>query len=208
MLASNEKPPSSVDSEGPLDSLSDLLDDIHSMQESGKQGTSSMQEAIKSLSLSQLSSAGESGKNENSLLTTLIGRQSKKCCLLTDSHNEKVLAHQMKILSQEFPQISWTSILGRDLLSSNGAPADDDTLSKLKDILAILSQIEQEYSEGVYACKQKDYPRAQEILPGLEDRPNDNEEMDSTITAARVRYEEINECVQWVNQKIDQIIAK
>ncbi len=40
----------------------------------------------------------------NTLLASLIGRTGS-CCLLTDSHDISVRRHQLRILSEEFPDI-------------------------------------------------------------------------------------------------------
>jgi hypothetical protein len=66
---------------------------------------------------------------------------------------------------------------------------------KMKLLFVRLSEIERTYADGVFSCRQKDLPRAQEIITGMGDRP---QEIDDTVSKARTRAEDISICVHRV----------
>jgi hypothetical protein len=132
----------------------------------------------------------------NTLLASLIGRNGS-CCLLTDSHDFYVRHHQLRILCDEFVDIDFIKFIES---CSRGGIVSYNAITvqlapKIKTLLLRLADLERAYSDNVFNCKQKDYPRAQEIITGLGDRPT---EIDDTITRARIRAEEISICVHRV----------
>jgi hypothetical protein len=132
----------------------------------------------------------------NTLLASLIGRNGS-CCLLTDSHDFYVRHHQLRILCDEFVDIDFIKFIES---CSRGGMVSYNAITvqlapKIKTLLLRLADLERAYADNVFNCKQKDYPRAQDIITGLADRPN---EIDDTITRARIRAEEISICVHRV----------
>jgi hypothetical protein len=136
--------------------------------------------------------------NNNAFLSaTLIGR-SGHCCLLTDSQDFTVRRHQLKVLSEEFSDVDFVKFIessvlrcpGGSIIAYNAVSAQMS--GKMKQLLVRLMELERSHADGVMTCKQKDFVRAMDIIPGVAERGN---EADETVMRARIRAEEISNCV-------------
>ncbi len=132
--------------------------------------------------------------NNPFLTNALIGR-SGHCCLLTDSQDFAVRRHQLKVLSEEFSDVDFVKFIESSVM--RGGAISYNTISapmfgKMKQLLVRLVELERSHADGVMTCKQKDFVRAMEIIPGVAERGN---EADETVMRARMRAEEISGCV-------------
>jgi hypothetical protein len=136
-------------------------------------------------------SATEIPSNAAHMLLGSLGPSG--CCLLTDTHNPAVRAHQMKVLSEEFPDV--------DVSAYFQSPNNNPNASKVRQLLKYLCDLEVAYAERVKACKQKDVVRASDIIPdylltvGAGGNDNGNDHHDATIESARLRAAEVSRCV-------------
>lgn len=118
----------------------------------------------------------------------LLGAGSAStCCLLTDTHNPAVRAHQLKVLSEEFPDVDFLAYIQA---RARGTLSNYDP--KVKQLLQYLSELEQAYSEKVRLCKQKDTDRAMVIIPEF----NEPSMEDEAVATARNRSGEIARVIQ------------
>ena len=190
----------------PLDTL---LADVRSMQT----GLPSMGDHLHQLSAgSTAPPASSSAKASASVYTCaepaasetpsmgasmLLGSSgSAGCCLLTDTHNPAVRAHQMRVLSEEFPDV--------DVSAYFQSPSNNPNANKVRQLLKYLCELEQAYAERVRVCKQKDAIRAAEIIPDYLVATNINSmnlesgeglQEDEVIENARSRAAEVVRCV-------------
>lgn len=190
----------------PLDTL---LADVRSMQS----GLPSMGDHLHQLSVGSAAPPATSGAKASASVyscaepaasdtpsmgaSMLLGSAgSSGCCLLTDTHNPAVRAHQMRVLSEEFPDV--------DVSAYFQSPNNNPNANKVRQLLKYLCELEQAYAERVRACKQKDAIRAAEIIPDYLMATNINSmnlesgeglQEDETIEAARSRAAEVVRCV-------------
>jgi hypothetical protein len=174
-----------------------ILDDIRKMEIN----LGTIEDALLRGDIKKDGFSGKRGNDQlsiapNTLLASLIGR-SGSCCLLTDSHDYTVRRHQLRILSEEFSDIDFVKFIEScargGIVSYNAITVQ--LAPKIKQLLLRLVDLERAYADGVFNCKQKDYPRAQEIITGMGDRGS---EIDDTISRARIRADEIGICVHRV----------
>mmetsp|Transcript_108495 Transcript_108495/g.212594 ORF Transcript_108495/g.212594 Transcript_108495/m.212594 type:complete len:928 (+) Transcript_108495:64-2847(+) len=121
---------------------------------------------------------------------------SAGCCLLTDTHNPAVRAHQMRVLSEEFPDV--------DVSAYFQSPSNNPNANKVRQLLKYLCELEQAYAERVRVCKQKDAIRAAEIIPdyisathisSMNMESGEGLQEDEMIESARSRAAEVVRCV-------------
>ena len=114
---------------------------------------------------------------------------SAGCCLLTDTHNPAVRAHQLRVLSEEFPDV--------DVPSYFQAPSNNLNANKVKQLLKYLCELEQSYADRVKSCKQVDAVRAADIIPDYVAATcaDEGPDEDETVESARNRAGEIARCV-------------
>jgi hypothetical protein len=113
---------------------------------------------------------------------------SPGCCLLTDTHNPAVRAHQLKVLHDEFPDVDAHAYFREP---HNATPNS----SKIKQLLKYLCELEQQYVQRVKDSKQKDVSKAMEIIPDFT-AASEMVEDDETVLTARTRAVELLRCVQ------------
>jgi len=118
---------------------------------------------------------------------------SPGCCLLTDTHNPSVRAHQLKILHDEFPDVDAHAYFREP---HNATP----NAQKIKQLLKYLCELEQQYVERVKASKQKDVTRAMDIIPDFT-AESERVEDDETVLTARTRAVELLRCVHTIVEK-------
>jgi hypothetical protein len=133
---------------------------------------------------------------------------SAGCCLLTDTHNPAVRAHQMRVLSEEFPDV--------DVSAYFQSPSSNPNANKVRQLLKYLCELEQAYAERVRVCKQKDAIRASEIIPDYLAATNINSmniesgeglQEDEVIESARARAAEIQRIVSAIFAEAPEPIA-
>mmetsp|Transcript_30495 Transcript_30495/g.51050 ORF Transcript_30495/g.51050 Transcript_30495/m.51050 type:complete len:892 (+) Transcript_30495:133-2808(+) len=112
---------------------------------------------------------------------------SAGCCLLSDTHNPTVRAHQLKVLSDEFPDVDAHAYFQSPLSPTPNA-------TKVKQLLKYLCELEQQYVERVKVSKQKDVTAAMAIIPDFTPA-TEVVEQDETVLSARSRAVEIIRCV-------------
>ena len=207
---SPELPPSSLlpgagAEEPTTDPLDTMLSDVRAMQSgmpsvgdhlyqlsagSGAPPGSSSAKASASVHTNAEPAASEHPSAGASMLLGVGG--SAGCCLLTDTHNPAVRAHQLRVLSEEFPDV--------DVPAYFQSPSNNLNANKVKQLLKYLCELEQAYAERVKTCKHIDAVRAGEIAPdylavtGVDAVEGVGDE-DETIESARNRANEIARCV-------------
>jgi hypothetical protein len=139
-----------------------------------------------------------------SLVSMLLGRGGAGMgpCILTDTFDSAVRQHQLRYLTELFPDIDFvrciteTSRALQSLTTHGQYPQIQQAVTaaaKLKPLFVRLVEIERAHAEQVLASKQKDAVRSVEIIAGCADRIQD---LDDVIIRARARAEDVTMIVQ------------
>ena len=166
--------------------LPSLSDHLHQLA-AGSTGPPASSSAKVSASVSSSAEPAASESPSPGARLLLGNTATSVCCLLTDTHNPVVRAHQLKVLSEEFPDVDFLTFIQS---RSRNAPSAFD--GKAKQLLKYLSELEQAYGEKVRMCKQKDTDRALHVIPEFSEPGIEDE----SVAAARARSGEIARVIQ------------
>lgn len=191
---------SGTDISSPSAAIDGIVSDVRSMQAglpslgdhlhqlvTGSTGPPASSSAKVSASISSAAEPAASEISSPGARLLLGAGGASTCCLLTDTHNPAVRAHQLKVLSEEFPDVDFLAYIQS---RARGTVSSFDP--KVKQLLKYLSELEQAYSEKVRLCKQKDTDRAAHIIPEFAEPGMEDE----SVATSRARSGEIARVIQ------------
>ena len=128
-----------------------------------------------------------------------------KSLIITDSWNSNVLQHQLELLQQEFPEF--------ELDFQN---FDNNNKNNIIKLLLLLIKLENEFSNSIESCKEKDIFREESIIGEFaynnnnnnnndNNNKSNNNNNDSVISSAKKRASGLEE---YINNKIIIILSK